>query len=189
VLLFYTLLWNLRTLESRPYSDWIAGRDLPLPDARPLLNFVRIDQHWGLFAPYPRTTDGYFVILGKKANGQEIDYLRPDERVTWEKPDDVSESFGNFRWRKYFRDLRRETKRMHLRLYSDYVCRTYNGSHTGQDALVSVEIYFMSRKTRPTPGHYPTEKVHLSRHRCDQKEPTFMPRPSVESGARSGQSE
>lgn len=167
VLLFYTLLWNLRTLEPRPYGDWILGRgDSLLPNATKFLNFVRLDQHWGLFAPYPRTTDGYYVVLGKTKSGAEIDYLRPDFRLTWEKPDDVSGSYETFRWRKYFRNIRRTSKRQNLRLYSDYVCRTYNGATVGRDPLQQVEIYFMQRKTKPTPGHFPTEKQRLWRQLC-----------------------
>lgn len=167
VLLFYTMVWNLRTLERSPYDAWISGRgDSLLPDARPLLNFIRLDQHWGLFAPYPRTTDGYYVVLGTQRNGRQIDYLRPDLRVTWEKPADVSGSYETFRWRKYFRNIRRPGKRPHLRLYSQYVCRDWNETHSGDDALQGVEIYFMARKTKASGGHEPTRKERLWRQRC-----------------------
>jgi hypothetical protein len=130
------------------------------------LNFIRLDQHWGLFAPYPRTTDGYYVVLGTKENRDQIDYLRADLKVTWEKPADVSGSYETFRWRKYFRNIRRSSKRAHLRLYSQYVCREWNGAHSGDQTLREVEIYFMARRALRTPGYEPTQKERLWRQRC-----------------------
>jgi hypothetical protein len=52
IVLFYVLLWNLNTLKREPFSSWMSGRgDSFLPEARPLINLLRLDQHWGLFAP------------------------------------------------------------------------------------------------------------------------------------------
>lgn len=162
VALFYVVLWNLSTVQREPFGAWLAGRgDTPLPDARPLINFLRLDQHWGLFAPYPRTTDGYYVVLGRKANGDEIDFLRDDYKVTWEKPRDVSGSYETFRWKTYFRNLRRSSHKPHLALYSNYVCRAWNEKHSGDEKLNGVSIYFMRRDTRASGGHKPTQKERL----------------------------
>lgn len=160
-------LWNLSTVESRPWGEIIRGQSF-LPDMRVWVNAVRLDQHWGLFAPYPRTVDGYFVVLGKQKDGKELDFMRDDRRVTWEKPDDVSGSFKTFRWRKYFRDLRRSSKRAHLTFYADYVCRSENETRAGAQVLESVEIYFMRRTTKVEGGHEPTKKELLWRYACDR---------------------
>ncbi len=160
-------LWNMNTLESRPWGSLLRGGSF-LPDTMPLVNAVRLDQHWGLFAPYPRTSDGYYVVLGTRADGSEIDYLKDDLKLTWEKPDDVSGSYKTFRWRKYFRDLRRGSKRSHLAFYSDFVCRDWNQSHAGQERLTTVDIYFMRRTTREKGGYEPTKKERLWRYSCDR---------------------
>jgi hypothetical protein len=162
VALFYVVLWNLNTVTREPFGSWMAGRgDSPLPDARPLINFLRLDQHWGLFAPYPRTTDGYYVVLGRKMNGDEIDFLRDDYKVTWEKPRDVSGSYETFRWKTYFRNIRRSSHKQHLALYSNYVCRAWNEKHSADDKLNGVSIFFMRRDTRAKGGHKPTQKERL----------------------------
>jgi hypothetical protein len=161
VALFYVLLWNLSTLD-RTYGKWISGSgESVLPDARPMIHFLRLDQHWGLFAPYPRTVDGYFVVLGQKKNGDEIDFLTKDHKVTWEKPDDVSGSFETFRWRKYFRQVRRSSSRQHQKFYTSYVCREWNAQHDGDDQLHRVTLYFMKRETLRKGGHKPTQKERL----------------------------
>lgn len=178
VALFYTVLWNLNTLEREPWGAWIAGReDTLLPDARPAINFFRLDQHWGLFAPYPRTTDGYYVVLGTQKSGGEIDFLRDDHEVTWEKPADVSGSYETFRWRKYFRNIRRRSKRQNLQFYSEYVCRAWNESHQGDEQIERVSIFFMARKTAPEGGHEPTKKERLWVQGCQSAyKPYELPR-------------
>ncbi len=180
VALFYTVLWNMNTLEREPWGAWITGGgDSLLPDARPAINFVRLDQHWGLFAPYPRTTDGYYVVLGVQKNDKEIDFLRDDHEVTWEKPDDVSGSYETFRWRKYFRNVRRRSKRQHLHFYSDYVCRAWNEAHHGDEQLKSVSVFFMARKTLPKGGHEPVKKERLWVQGCQSAyKPYQAPGPS-----------
>jgi len=171
VILGYVFLWNLSTLHPRQYAPLLQGRVAPWPDARPLIDTLRLDQHWGLFAPYPRTSDGYYVVLGKTAGGQELDFLRPDHRVTWEKPDDVSGSYKTFRWRKYFRNIRRRSSSQNLSLYTDYLCSNYNAEHSGNDKIESISIYFMRRVTSRKGGHEPTKKERLYVRGCEFKTP------------------
>lgn len=174
VALFYVVLWNLNTLHREPFGAWMAGRgETVLPDARPLINFLRLDQHWGLFAPYPRTTDGYYVVLGRKMNGGEIDFLRDDYKVTWEKPKDVSGSYETFRWKTYFRNIRRGSHRPHLALYSNYVCRAWNEKHGGNEKLNGVSIFFMRRDTLAKGGHKPTQKERLWAQGCQDAYKTY----------------
>jgi hypothetical protein len=162
----YVFLLNLATLKPREYTPVLHGRVAPWPDARPLIDALRLDQHWGLFAPYPRTSDGYYVVLGRTTQGQEIDFLRPDHRVTWEKPDDVSGSYKTFRWRKYFRNIRRDSKRQSLSLYADYLCSNYNAEHSGESQMETISIFFMRRVTLRRGGHEPTKKERLFSRSC-----------------------
>lgn len=160
------IMINIETLhrEARPYLRGGPGM-LQFDLSRPI-DFVRLDQHWGLFTPYPRKTDGYYVILATLEDGRELDMLSDDLKLTWKKPADVSESFETFRWRKYFRDIRRGSGRALLRLYSDYQCRTWNEEHSGEERMKRVEIYFMQRDTLPQGGHSPTKKRRLWGQGC-----------------------
>ncbi|MEZ6186888.1 MAG: hypothetical protein R3F62_17990 [Planctomycetota bacterium] len=58
---------------------------------------LHADQGWGMFAPDPRTDDLWFVLPGRLSDGREVDLLsqRP---LGWDKPPDVSGSFGGDRW-------------------------------------------------------------------------------------------
>jgi hypothetical protein len=169
------LLWNLSTVEPHKFNGIMRGESAPYFNARPIIDFFRLDQHWGLFAPYPRTSDGFYVVLGRKKNGSEIDYLRDDQKVTWEKPADVSGSYKTFRWRKYFRDIRRGSNRQDLSLYSDYVCSDHNATARGDERLDRVSVFFMQRDTLRAGGHSPVKKVLLSVRSCASK--TRPPRP------------
>ncbi len=166
-LLFYTVLWNLKTVDARTYNPWISGKGNFMPDARPMIYAISLIQHWGLFAPMPRTVDGYFVIVGQRADGKQIDFLRKDHRLTWEKPDDVSESYETFRWNQYFNSLRRSSRKGLLPLYANYVCRTWNDEHP-EDPLQKVDIYFMARTTRAEGGHTAAEKQLLWLRTCPE---------------------
>jgi hypothetical protein len=116
------------------------------------------------------------VVLGKQANGEEIDDLRDDYQVTWEKPDDVSGSYETFRWRAYFRAIRRSSHRPHLALYSNHVCRAWNEGHTGDEKLTGVSIFFMRRDTLPKGGHKPTQKERLWVQGCQHADKPYEER-------------
>lgn len=167
VALFYVFLWNAYTVKPSEFRGWLSGEAAAfLPDARPAMNFTGLEQHWGLFAPYPRTSDGYFVALGRLKNRSEIDYLSPDHKVTWKKPDDVSGSFATFRWRKYFRAIRFKSKKPLLGLYLEHVCRDWNKTHAGDQKLEAVTLYFMRRITKRSGGYKPTRKERLASISC-----------------------
>jgi len=167
ILLLYTLLWNLRTVDVRAFDPWISGKGTFAPDARPLIYALSLAQHWGLFAPFPRTVDGYFVVVGRQKDGTQVDILRKSQKVSWEKPDDVSESYESFRWRLFFSSMRRPSRKGLLPLYANYVCRTWNKEHP-ENPVLKVDVYFMARTTLAEGGHTPAKKQHLWLRSCPQ---------------------
>lgn len=157
---------NVATVEPS-YRRYLNGSAaLPTPDLSGWIDRLRLDQHWGLFAPYPRTSDGYYVIVANLADGAQIDLLSPNHELTWQKPDDVSGSYKTFRWRKYFRNLRRRSRRAYRRPYANYACRNYNRLAGATHEATSIEIYFMRRVTRQQGGHQPARKERLWRQSC-----------------------
>jgi predicted DCC family thiol-disulfide oxidoreductase YuxK len=156
----YVLLWNL---------SGVTSLSAPL---RPLAYTLQIYQHWGMFAPYPRLDDGWFVAPGTLSNGEEIDVFRAvvsgqGETLSWDKPASVAHTFPDRHWRKYLEFMWRKKNTGRYRNLSNYLCRTWNTAHTGGRALQSVNLYFMLEHTRRLAS--PPETVHLYEHQCPQQ--------------------
>lgn len=169
VCLLYVCLWNLRTVDSRSFGPWVDGRSSTLvPDARRAMQALRLDQHWGLFAPYPRTSDGWYVMDATLANGEHLDLLREDLRLTWKKPRYVSRSYRSFRWRKYYRNIRRRGHRYRgqLPVLTQYYCDDYNRTHRGPRRALQVDLYFMRMKTQRAGGYRGPQKRQLWHRSC-----------------------
>src|SRR5215207_774741 len=102
--LFYVFSWNLQSVSGHPMPE----RILPLGD------LLGLRQHWGVFAPAPTKTSGWYVIPGTLHGGQQVDLmpaaLRNDfdlrEGVSWEKPEDVAYTLKNKYWSNYLYNIR-----------------------------------------------------------------------------------
>lgn len=131
-------------------------------DARPAVHAARTDQYWTMFAPEPMRTDGWYVVPGRLENGERVDALhrRP---VRWTKPDDVTASYPNARWRKYLVNLWRSgyvSYRPHL---ADHLCRRWNATH--ETGMVELDLYYVEQPGRLS-GPEPTNPVLLEEHQC-----------------------
>lgn len=62
------------------------------------------DNEWGMFAPDPSTSYGWYVVEAAVDGEEDIDVLR-GSTVSAEPPDDASETLPSFRWRKYLNSL------------------------------------------------------------------------------------
>ncbi len=158
VVLIYVVLWNLRTTNFPLWSSYFPthwnwpGR------------LLRIEQQWSMFAPKPTVEDGWFVIPGKLLDGSEVDLLtgRP---TTWKKPALVSATFPTYRWRKYMVNLWNKDNKEYRRFYGKYLCRSWNASHSGDQRLNTLEIFFMLEMTHRNHIAKP-EKRRIWRHYC-----------------------
>jgi len=162
---------NLRALPGSKLGPYLDGRAWGgALDLNYVVHLLRLDQHWGLFAPKPRNVDGWFVLRGVQASGAEVDLLRPDARLSWRAPALGSSEFPSFRWRKYYRDLRRENAQntQQRPAYLSYWCRTWNAEHAGRARVDAVELVFMKRRTLLEGGHTRAERVTLARGRCSE---------------------
>jgi len=161
--LLYIFCWNLSTVSSFTIPERLV----------PLGPFLGLDQHWGMFAPSPYKEDGWFVMPGTLRGGQQVDLMpvtRDDFRpqvVSWEKPQDVSDTFKNEHWRKYLEKLQGDEKFVDQRLYlGGYICREWNERHTGSEQLMTFKITYMLEMTLPNYQTPTTEKLVLSKHKC-----------------------
>jgi len=162
--LLYVFCWNLTT---------VSGYDI-LERFRPLGYLLGLRQDWGVFAPAPRKTGGWYVIPGTLHGGQQVDLMpaaiRNDfevhEGVSWEKPEDVASTLKNKYWRKYLSDIRDPDNEALRNYFGRYICREWNARHTGAEELTNLQIVHMAVETLPDYQRTPPEKVVLWNHDC-----------------------
>ncbi|MDQ3707446.1 MAG: HTTM domain-containing protein, partial [Chloroflexota bacterium] len=157
--LAYIFFWNLST---------VSGYQLPA-SLKPLGTFLRLDQSWSMFSPYPSKADVWFVIPGTLRSGAQLDLSAVPRGdfgvygVTWEKPHPM---FKDKAWRKYLMQIRR-AKHKDLRFYlGRYLCRAWNAQHDGAEQLERLQIYYMLEPTLPDYRSAEPKKVLLGRYRC-----------------------
>jgi hypothetical protein len=161
--LLYVLLWNLGSVPGTPFR-----LSAPLQSLGWLL---RLDQRWNMFAPYPFTDDGWYVIPGKLKNGAVVDLFKGGAPVDTGKPLSVTDTYKNYRWRKYMMNLyypRHEKQRAN---YARYLCRDWNARHNGSEKLQELIILYFLERTRPNNQYVIPQELTLLVHKCDDERP------------------
>jgi hypothetical protein len=115
------------------------------------VKIFRLDQHWNLFAPHPYTDDGWDIVEGHLADGRVVDLFRDGAPISYEKPVDVYALYYFSHRRQFTLDLRAPNAQEYRVAYAQYLCSSWNASHTGLDRLVSLKHIFMLEET-PPPG-------------------------------------
>ena len=157
VLLVGVFVWNL------------AGvLHFTMPLQQPL-RALHLQQNWGMFAPYPRLDDGWYVAEGNLASGERVDVFRAviagsGEALSYGKPEPVSASLGGVYWTKYFEHLLRSEDKGRYGNFAGYLCREWNGSQPEARRLTRFDLYFMLEHTERLDE--PPEKIHLWWQTC-----------------------
>lgn len=157
--LAYIFTWNLKSVYTL---------SLP-PKAYAVGSFLRLDQLWNMFAPFPLKEDGWYVIPAKLRNGKEVDLFKEGEAVCWEHPKYCAKEYKNDRWRSFMMNiLFDESNGIMLSNYASFLCREWNETHSYEENLVSFEIVFMSKTNRYQFEGPPenNQKVILWQHFC-----------------------
>jgi hypothetical protein len=117
-----------------------------------------------MFAPHPLEPDGWYVILGTRADGtqREIWRGRAVDDSIWQKPTwrEINAQYPSERWAVYMMDLHKPEMREHWPLFGEYLCRRERGMQV-------VEIHFVER-VNPldrAPGQ-PVRPIGLWSHVC-----------------------
>jgi hypothetical protein len=153
--LVYVFLWNLRTVDFQYFQ-----RVFPV-QVNGIGEVLGLDQMWGMFAPYPSKDDGWYVTVGTLADGRQVDLFRDGAAVSWDKPELVSATYRNTRWRKYLLNLWQKDHASHRSLYASYLCRDWNSRHGDGERVERVEIYYMLKVTQPNYRTSTPQKVLL----------------------------
>ena len=149
--LVFVTTQNISTL---PFANW----QLPRPFIT-LRQALGLYQHWTMFAPYPELTSPWPHIQGRLMNGDLVDvYNNKPGPTDSTKPEIVSASYANYRWRKFLSQLEDQSyepvEQFLALAYGRYLCRTWNAKARGGERLFTFEIAFGVEFT-PPPG---TEK-------------------------------
>lgn len=145
VLLIYTVLWNVRELDFKN-REWLLPRSW-----NGVGRALGLDQNWSMFAPKPRTEDGWLVMKGTLHDGTEVNLWRFDEPLPWDKPQLVSDQFASQRWRKYLDNLTIDHYALQRRYFCDWLARRWNQERGGKEADRQVHTVELVHRLEITP--------------------------------------
>jgi hypothetical protein len=137
LLMIYVLLVNFYRLDGN------IGTRMNVGPLRILGEAAQLDQYWGMFAPRPHATGGWFSIQGTLANGSQVNLLRPDQPIDKRKPSLVSSTYANMRWRRYCVNLLAYYSPIQRHGFSDYLRRQWNAGHDSEEQVVIVQFIHM----------------------------------------------
>lgn len=159
------MIWsNIETVLGRKH--WI-----PEP-VRAVVFALALDQQWKLFAPYPFTDGGWYVVPGKRFNGEQIDLFRGGQPVSWEKPAVIHRMYKDPLWQKFMMGIWLKDNIDSRLYYARSLCRKWNDDLKYGDphAIDTIEIYYVLENTPPPdkPQEKP-EPIRIWEHFCFSK--------------------
>lgn len=116
------------------------------PDGSPA---VLENKAWDMFAPHPPGEDGYYVMPATLQSGGTVDALRRGP-VTWEPPPDVSQTYGNERWRKLLYQLGGGTEAALREPIAEHLCWRWNERH--DDRMEQIQMVYVTDPIDGSPG-------------------------------------
>ena len=149
--MFGVVWYNLSYLVDTEDLDEVLPVNTSISD---VVRIVGLWQRWQLFAPYPRTIDGWIVAPGKFEDGTTID-LRTGNSVN----DEMKRWFWGpgMRWKKYEANLYRKQYKSIKFAWAAYYCRYYNviESRSQGSRLATLELHYRFRRS-----HAPEEDLN-----------------------------
>ena len=153
LIIIYCLMANLGSV-----------RKFPFVLDEPLTTFghaLRLEQNWGMFAPYILKDDGFYIYAGHtEKDYQYIDIGRGGKPVSYEKPKSIVSEFESDRWRKLAENYTFNSNN-HIRPYlCKYLLSKWNKDHP-ENKIKDLTIFFMKERTLP---NYKTEPLQKFPH-------------------------
>lgn len=132
----------------------------------PLL-ITRLYANWGMFAPNPPTTSGWFVSVGKQKSGAPIDVWNDGQPVSFDPPPLPSATYKRQRWRKFGDNILSEDQRGLRSYFVRWLCREWNEDHAGPEQVESIVLYHVAQTANSTEkGYGPLSRTQLARENC-----------------------
>lgn len=107
---------------------------------------LNLNQTWRMFAPRPSTDDGWYVTVGVLKNGEKVDVFRSGTPVRWSRPELISATYKDQRWRKYAGEHMLEKKDVLGPLFASHLWRRWNERHEEERQLKALSVYLMHEK-------------------------------------------
>lgn len=139
--LFYVCWWNLDGVGGQP-GRWMSD------SMRWLGYLVRIDQHWGMFAPAVFKDDGWYVLEGTTRAGRVLDLNRGGAPISYAKPAAVVSLFKNDRWRKYSENYLFVSNGWMRPYYCNYLLRIWH-QDPAHPPLRHLAVVYMKEVSQP----------------------------------------
>jgi hypothetical protein len=157
ILIVYVLAWALTDLPGNTKS-------LIRPDQTWVAQFLRLDQKWDMFSPFPLTNDGWYLVIGKGKDGKDYDLLDAGAEATFTKPELVSADYRNQRQRNLLLNLYYINNEFHRPLYMKYMCSQWR-LHP-QHLHGQLKFIYMEEVTLPEYQTRPLNQVLLNSTYC-----------------------
>lgn len=166
VLAIYQLLENIETLPGKP-------RVIP-EDLRWVGSMLRIDQDWGMFAPYPYKIHGWYVIQTESISGKkEAIQGREPASNGFKRPSSVTSLFRNGHWLSFAIKIYAERPELFSN-WADSICK--NDSTIDGEKLASVDLYFMRLVTEADFSQSFPYKERIGHYECQTKNEDILMR-------------
>ncbi len=128
-------------------------------------------QNWTMFAPYPEMTSPWPVIEGELADGTMVDVYNGNIGLAdFNKPDVVSLTYANYRWRKFLTNLEDQTYEDRPQVlalsYARFLCRSWTADAPEQAGLSNFVIFFQIERTPPPGDTKDVETRQVWTHDC-----------------------
>ena len=104
----------------------------------------RWSQKWQMFVDLAAGKNGWFVFHAQFVDGTSEDLLTGLSPVSYDKPDLVSATFDNFRWRKLLMNLRKPKYELVRTYLGEYLLLQRDKVHGDVHQLLGLELSFLS---------------------------------------------
>ena len=140
IAIFLCLLINLSTTNWFSYE---LRSELNYP-----VNFLRLDQYWGMFSPSVLKKDGWFVYYGMDSIGRQWDLRLNQDYVDFKKPAHIISMYKTDRWRKLAENMQNDKFDFLRPLYGKYILHSWNIRHP-EKKILTLNLYYMEKESLP----------------------------------------
>jgi hypothetical protein len=136
----FCLMMNLGSIRKFPYAldPAIIGYGKAL----------RLEQNWGMFAPYILKDDGWFVYRALTKELRYIDIKNNLDPVSFTKPENGVCEFESDRWRKFQENYTFNNNNYMRPFYCKYLLNKWNKEHP-DNPIIDLTIFFMKETSLP----------------------------------------
>lgn len=120
----------------------------------------RLEQNWGMFAPFILKDDGWLVYSGFSKNNTYIDIKHEGKLSNFTKPENIVSEFESDRWRKYSENYVFNNNNYIRPYYCKYLLKKWNKEHP-ENQITELNIFFMKEVSLPDYKTKPIEKLAL----------------------------